>query len=83
MRLLIDQNLPRRLASLLNVVGHDAVHTEDEGLATTADSLILSWCCGEARLLVTADKKADQVLCVIACGLSECADHARHPHSAS
>lgn len=57
MRLLIDQNLPRRLASLLNVAGHDAVHTEDERLATTADPLILSWCCAETRLLVTADKK--------------------------
>lgn len=26
-------------------------------MARTADPLILSWCCAEARLLVTADKK--------------------------
>lgn len=62
MRLLIDQNLSRRLASLLQVDGHDVVHAEDVGLATTADPLILSWCCTEARLLVTADKKLTKFL---------------------
>lgn len=57
MRLLIDQNLPRRLTSLLQIGGHDAVHTEDIGMATTSDPSILAWCCAEVRMLVTADKK--------------------------
>lgn len=54
MKLLVDQNLPRRLSALLQVEGHDALHTEQEGVATAADPLILSWCCMRARLLVTA-----------------------------
>lgn len=62
MRLLIDQNLPRRLAMLLRLDGHDALHTEDVGLATVTDPLILSWCCAQARLLVTADKKLTKFL---------------------
>ncbi len=62
MRLLIDQNLPRRLTSLLQIGGHDAVHTEDVGMATTPDPSILSWCCGEVRMLVTADKKLTKFL---------------------
>lgn len=62
MRLLIDQNLPLRLASLLSVEGHDAVHAEDVGMATAVDPLILSWCCGEGRMLVTADKKLTKFL---------------------
>ncbi|NDL55654.1 DUF5615 family PIN-like protein [Phytoactinopolyspora mesophila] len=62
MRLLIDQNLPRRLASLLETHGHDVAHTEDVGLATTADPQILSWCCTQDRMLVTADKKLTKFL---------------------
>ncbi|MGH3612058.1 MAG: DUF5615 family PIN-like protein [Pseudonocardia sp.] len=30
MKLLVDQNLPRRLGALLQVEGHDALHTEQE-----------------------------------------------------
>lgn len=62
MKLLVDQNLPRRLAALLQIEGHDALHTEHEGLATAADPLILSWCCARTRLLVTADKKLTKFL---------------------
>ncbi len=57
MKLLIDQNLPQRLSTLLQAGGRDALHTEDEGLATAPDPLILAWCCRISRLLVTADKK--------------------------
>lgn len=57
MRLLIDQNLPKRLCALLQGEGHDVLHTEDEGLAAAPDPLILLWCCTRARVLVTADKK--------------------------
>ncbi|MCY7343479.1 MAG: DUF5615 family PIN-like protein [Pseudonocardia sp.] len=62
MRLLVDQNLPRRLSTSLHADGHDALHTEDEGLATAPDPLILSWCCRASRLLVTADKKLTKFL---------------------
>jgi len=63
LRLLVDQNLPRRLSTSLHADGHDALHTEDEGLAATApDPLILSWCCRASRLLVTADKKLTKFL---------------------
>ncbi len=54
LKLLVDQNLPRRHSALLQVEGHDALHTEQEGVATAADPLILPWCCTRARLLVTA-----------------------------
>lgn len=57
MRLLVDQNLPRRLVALLLAAAHEAAHTEDEGLATATDPVILSWCCTHDRALVTADKK--------------------------
>lgn len=40
----VDRPEPSATASLLNVVGHDTVHAEEEGLARTADPLILSWC---------------------------------------
>jgi predicted nuclease of predicted toxin-antitoxin system len=62
LKLLVDQNLPRRLSTLLLAEGHDALHTTDEGLATAADPLILSWCCTRARLLVTSDKKLTKFL---------------------
>jgi predicted nuclease of predicted toxin-antitoxin system len=57
LRLLVDQNLPRRLVALLLAAAHEAAHTEDEGLATATDPVILSWCCTHDRTLVTADKK--------------------------
>lgn len=57
MRLLVDQNLPRRLVPLLESAGHDVVHTEDVKLAKASDPQIMAWCCAEQRVLVTADKK--------------------------
>lgn len=62
MKLLIDQNLPQRLALLLKAEGHDATHTEDVGMATSSDPPILSWCCAEERMLITADKKLTKFL---------------------
>lgn len=62
MKLLIDQNLPQRLALLLKAEGHDAIHTEDVGMATSPDPLILAWCCAEERMLITADKKLTKFL---------------------
>lgn len=62
MRLLLDQNLPLRLTALLLAHGHDVTHTEDVGLATKGDPQILSWCCSQDRMLVTADKKLTKFL---------------------
>lgn len=62
MKLLLDQNLPRRLAELLRDEGHDVVHTEDVELETTADPEILTWCCSNERHLVTGDKKLTKFL---------------------
>ncbi|AYY13056.1 hypothetical protein EF847_10450 [Actinobacteria bacterium YIM 96077] len=62
MRLLIDQNLPSRLASLFAAQGYDAAHTDNVGLATSADPQILAWCCTQDRVLVTADKKLTKFL---------------------
>ena len=57
MRLLVDQNLPRRLVPLLESAGHDVTHTEDAKLAMSSDPQIMTWCCAEERVLLTADKK--------------------------
>lgn len=62
MRLLLDQNLPHRLTELLAAAGHEVTHTEDEGMATSSDPAILAWCCREARVLLTADKKLTKFL---------------------
>lgn len=62
MRLLVDQNLPRRLVAMLRVAGHEATHTEDEGLMTAPDPMILNWCCERGCALVTADKKMTKFL---------------------
>jgi predicted nuclease of predicted toxin-antitoxin system len=57
LRLLVDQNLPRRLVPLLESAGHDVMHTEDANLAKSSDPQIMTWCCAEGRVLLTADKK--------------------------
>jgi predicted nuclease of predicted toxin-antitoxin system len=62
LRLLVDQNLPHRLAGDLAEHGWDAVHTEDVGLQTAPDPLILRWCCAEHRCLLSADKKLTKYL---------------------
>jgi predicted nuclease of predicted toxin-antitoxin system len=53
----VDQNLPRSLVPLLESAGHDVVHTEDAKLAKASDPQIMTWCCTEQRVLITADKK--------------------------
>lgn len=47
---------------MLQTEGYDAKHTEDTGLATAADPQILSWCCTQGRILITADKKLTKFL---------------------
>jgi predicted nuclease of predicted toxin-antitoxin system len=62
LRLLVDQNLPQTLATMLQAAGHDATHTEDVGFATAPDPQIMEWCCTNDRVLITADKKLTKFL---------------------
>lgn len=55
MRLLIDQNLARRVAMLLREAGHDAVHIGDRGLSSSEDDEILALDVAESRVLVSED----------------------------
>ena len=55
MKLLVDQNLPPRLASLLVDAGHDAVHVRDLGLASAPDPDILDRAAAEGRIIISAD----------------------------
>lgn len=62
MRLLVDQNLPRSLATRLAQAGHDCVHASDLGLEKAADPEVFSVCVDQERVLVTADKKLTKFL---------------------
>lgn len=55
MKLLIDQNLPHQLATLLTQVGHDAVHVRDLELATAPDHVIVDKAIDDDRAIVSAD----------------------------
>lgn len=55
MRLLVDQNLPPRLAQPLVEAGHDAVHVRDLGIASAPDPEILARAAEEGRVIVSAD----------------------------
>jgi predicted nuclease of predicted toxin-antitoxin system len=54
-RLLVDQNLPPRLCSLLTDAGHDAVHVRDLGLASAPDAEILDLAADQGRTIISAD----------------------------
>ncbi len=55
MKFLIDENLPLRLAKLLAMSGHDAVHVRDLEAASAPDSTIMELATGENRVIVSAD----------------------------
>lgn len=55
MKLLVDENLSARVASMLRDAGHDAVHVTAVGLANTDDDVILRSAADTARTIVTAD----------------------------
>ena len=55
MRLLLDQGVPRRAASLLREAGVDAMHTSEMGLASADDRDIIAWCRANAAVAVTLD----------------------------
>lgn len=55
MKLLVDQNLARRVAVLLREAGHDAVHVGERGLASADDEDVLAFAAAEARVVVSED----------------------------
>lgn len=62
MRLLIDQNLPVRVADALRAGGHDVVHVADRGLSRAADAAILVLAEVEGRTIVTEDSDFSALL---------------------
>lgn len=55
MRLLIDENLAPRIASLLDDAGHDAVHVRDLGAAGAPDTRVMDLALADGRTIVSAD----------------------------
>lgn len=55
MRLLIDENLPPRLAVLLSEAGHDAAHVRDLDAAGASDGPLLDLAITDSRTNVSAD----------------------------
>jgi len=55
MKIKLDENLPFRLATLLNDLGHDVHTTREEGLSGHADPEIWRAAQSESRFLITQD----------------------------
>lgn len=55
MKLLVDQNLARRVATLLRDAGHDAVHVSERGMASADDEEILALATAEGRVVLSED----------------------------
>lgn len=55
MRLLVDQNLARRVAAALRDAGHDAVHVAERGLSAADDREVLAVAVEEQRVIVSED----------------------------
>lgn len=55
MKLLVDENLPPRLARLLSDAGHDAVHVRDLLAAGASDPQIMELALSQQRTIVSAD----------------------------
>ena len=55
MKLLLDQGVPLRAATLLREGTVDAVHASEVGLSSASDRDILEWCRANAAIAVTLD----------------------------
>lgn len=55
MRLLLDNNLPPRLATLLQDAGHDTEHVRNHGMQAAADEDVLALARQQRRTLISAD----------------------------
>lgn len=62
MRLVLDVNLPPKLAEALRKIGLDAVHWTDVGPTTAPDSEILAWAAANDRAIVTQDLDFPELL---------------------
>lgn len=55
MKLLIDENLPPRVAALLVDAGHDAVHVRDLDASGASDPEIIRLAVADQRTIISAD----------------------------
>lgn len=56
MRFLVDAHLPKRLARLLQQLGHDAIHTLDlPDQNRSSDETLIQIAVAEARIVITKD----------------------------
>lgn len=55
MRIKLDENLPARLVTVLNKLGHEADTVADEGLAGKPDVDVWASACREGRFFITQD----------------------------
>lgn len=55
MRLLVDENLSRRLVTALALAGHDAVHVADLDLRSAPDTDILETATAQDRIIISSD----------------------------
>ena len=55
MRLLLDENVDRRVAAALVARGLDVVHALDAGLAEAPDVAVFDWAIAQGRVVVTRD----------------------------
>ncbi|MEX2551338.1 MAG: DUF5615 family PIN-like protein [Nitriliruptoraceae bacterium] len=62
MKLLLDENLPPRLAGLLNDADHDAVHVRDLDAAGASDPQIVELARAHERVIVSADTDFGAIL---------------------
>jgi predicted nuclease of predicted toxin-antitoxin system len=54
-KLLLDQDVPRRTAALLREAGVDAIHASEAGLSSVDDVELLAWCRAHGAVAVTLD----------------------------
>lgn len=62
MRLLVDANLPPRVARRLGAAGHDAVHVAEVDLLAATDIEITTYAAAEQRIIVTSDSDFGSIL---------------------
>lgn len=62
MRFLVDNALSPRLAVLLQIAGHDAVHVLARGLEGSSDREIIELAAAEERAVITVDADFSRIL---------------------
>lgn len=61
-RLLLDQNVDRRVASGLAALGHDAVHLAELGMQRSTDQQVMEHAVADQRTVITHDSDFAQLL---------------------